>query len=549
MRSHRRRHMFTVLLTAVILFAATVTPAASAPSAQAVPPRIDASIARAGSYNRASPADAPYEFTELQTKVTVWADDRGEVIMQQKIRNISSEPITDFSWGFGFGDTSYEPILAWDAFGVLTHHVTHGDGGITITADFRQPLFPNNEYQFALTVSIAGMTETTANDGNAHWSVSPGAQVRSFVHGVTLPLSANIRTIVPEPTSRVQSYIEWRRSNSGNSIDVDITYGLRNDIPNVPLFLQGDPAWGGDTWYTYDPDTPGETIRKWGCNLTSAAMLINYYAAANGATGRTTPGQFNTWIRSKGITSVSAIYAAAMSYAKELGVPFHMPDNPILAQGAGSDQRLRTYMRTGNPVILRVNAASASGIHFVVATGITTYNGQSTYTIHDPVYGQTTLAQRYPAGYTQVNLFNSTSPDRRTLMSIIHSPAELVLTDPQGRRTGYDPTTGVAYAEIPGAVYVSDTIAPADDTGIQTAMDEKYVFVPSPIDGEYTVQVIGTASGEYLVEHVATDWTGNISAASVTGVTSEGQIDEEPVDYDGTIGVVLGRIYLPTVQR
>lgn len=490
-----------------------------------------------------------FEFIALKTTVAVWADDHGDIILEQRIRNIDSAPISEFSWGFNFGQTQYEPILAWDDTGELRHQVESTDTGIRVIAYLRQPLLQDQDYKFSVSVSTADMTETTGNNGLAHWTVSPGARVESHIHGVTFPLSSSIESVTPQPDSSVQSYREWRRSDTDSALEINVSYRMRDDIPGIPSLLQGDTRWGDNTWYTYPPNTAGETIRKWGCNLTSAVMLINYYAAATGSSSRTTPGDLNDWIRSNGIKSVSAIYPQALSYAKELGVELFMPDNAFLAPSASTSERLQTYLRTGNPVILRVNAASASGVHFVVATGITTFNGRETYTINDPVYGQTTVAERYPGGYTQVNLFNSTSPDRRTLMTIIHSPAELLVTDPQGRRTGKNPITGEEFNEIPGAVYVYNNIAPNTDNSKDEPLDEKYVFVPSPLDGEYKVSVIGIDTGGYLVENVATDWDGGISSAQFSGSTAEGQIDEQIVQYDGVLGVVKQQYYFPAIRR
>lgn len=538
-----------VLLTVAAIAVSALIPGADAQSAGLVGYHADAIIGQGNVAQLQHAQDVSFEFVELKTTMTVWADDKGDVVLQQRVRNTGSEPMTEFSWGFSFGESDYQPVRVWDEIGPLKYEVTEDQNGVSVKAIFRQPLQQNSEYQFAMTISIAGMTDTTGNDGLARWTVSPGARVRSFVHGVTLPLSASMQSITPQADKQVHSYLEWQRTDTSDPISVEISYTLRDDIPNVPDFLQKDDHWGSDTWYTYPPNTPYETIGKWGCNLTSVAMLINYYAESTGATARTTPGQLNAWIRSKGIDSVSAIYPAAMSYAKELGVSLYMPENPYLSSGSAGTQRLNTYLRTGNPVILRVNAASASGIHFVVATGIVNQNGQTTYTINDPIYGRITVADKYPEGFTQVNLFNSTSPDQRTLMSIIHSPAELVVVDPQGRRTGIDPITGEEFNEIPGAVYVRNNIAPATDEGEQEPLDEKFVFVPSPMDGAYLVRVIGTASGSYRVENVATDWDGGISSAEFTGVTSVGQVDEQTVSYDGILGMPTQWVFLPTILR
>ena len=43
--------------------------------------------------------------------------------------------------------------------------------------------------------------------------------------------------------------------------------------------------------------------------------------------------------------------------------------------------------------------------------------------------------------------------DESEIDILFHSPGELVLTDPQGRRTGFDPLTNTSYDEIPQGTY------------------------------------------------------------------------------------------------
>jgi hypothetical protein len=511
----------------------------------------EASLGNAADQPAIMPADTGLEYVSLKITVAVWADRKGDIVIEQNIRNIGSEPLREFTWNFNFGSNTYDPIRVWDESGALTYTRTETQNGIQVTTRLRSAVQPQQDYRFNVGISVASMVSTQGDSGAARWGVSPGARVQSFVHGVTLPLNATIGSISPPPTSRRQSYVEWRRENSDQGIGIEALYTLNNDIPRTPLFLQKGSPWGTDTYYTWADGTKGETIGKWGCNLTSAAMLINYYSEATGGTFRTNPGQLNSWIRSQGISSVSAIYTAAMSYARANNVPMYMPDNPFVAGDTDANrQRLNTYLRTGNPVILQVRETSSpSGLHFVVAKGVTTAGGRSTYAIHDPVYGAETLVDHYNGTFSQLNLFNSTSPDQRTLMSIVHSPAELVLIDPLGRRTGYDPINKIEYAEIPGAVYVREQITPDSAEGSQAPLEEKYVFVPSPETGTYRLQVIGTGKGKYVVENVATNWNGVLSETQFSGQATVGSKRTQRIEFTGEVGLVEAHLYLPSIRH
>lgn len=536
MRRSQGRLIVAVLITTLI---AAVVPSTTPARTQAILPQ--PSIV-AGRLSPSTVAQEPgYEYLSLKTTIAVWADGRGDIVVDQAIKNTGTEAILEHRWEILFGPIDYEPVLAWDPVGVLQHQIEPLADGIEIVVPFRYALMPGEEYQFAFSFSAASMADVVGDMGTASLQVSPGSTVQHFALGMILPLSASILTIDPQESNRINTDLEWQRSNTNADLRIEVTYQLSDQIPNVPLFYQTDDRWAGETWYTYPLGTPGETVSKWGCNLTSAAMLINYFAATQGSSFRTNPKELNAWIRRHGITKVHAIYSAALSYARENQVRMYMP-----VPSTGNEQDLRNYLRTGNPVILRVPAgASPSSVHFVVATGITTYQGTPTYSIHDPLDGATSLAQQ-GRNYNQVNLFNSTSPDQRTLMTIVQSPVEILVTDPLGRRVGRDPVRGIDYAEIPGAIYERDALAPDAAGGRQAPLEEKYVLIVAPVDGRYQVRLTGTDTGAYGLEYVATDWDGRLSTARLTGSTHKGVVHDYSLAYDGIVGVTSGyRLFVP----
>ena len=83
------------------------------------------------------------------------------------------------------------------------------------------------------------------------------------------------------------SYIKYSGEN--------LMYAFFNAPLNVPLFLQTDPAWSNELYGSYQ--TQPNNIGKWGCYMTSAAMVVNYYAEQGLSTFRTDPGQFNLWLK------------------------------------------------------------------------------------------------------------------------------------------------------------------------------------------------------------------------------------------------------------
>ena len=88
------------------------------------------------------------------------------------------------------------------------------------------------------------------------------------------------------------------------------------------------------------------------------------------------------------------------------------------------------------------------------------------------------------------------------------TPAEILLTDPQGRRTGFDATAPFNETllinevhEIPRSNYTIEGIA--DNTG--GGEDEPFyreLYVHKPLPGRYIIQIIGRQNGEIGRAHV-----------------------------------------------
>lgn len=84
--------------------------------------------------------------------------------------------------------------------------------------------------------------------------------------------------------------------------------------------------------------------------------------------------------------------------------------------------------------------------------------------------------------------------------------AEILLIDPKGRKTGMNPLARGSYQEIPNSVYEIEGIDDdeTDEDGPSSGIIDIWC---QPEDGAYTLQVIGTADGEYELEVMGVDRT------------------------------------------
>ena len=106
-----------------------------------------------------------------------------------------------------------------------------------------------------------------------------------------------------------------------------------------------------------------------------------------------------------------------------------------------------------------------------------------------------------------------------------NGPVELILTDPQGRRTGYDPVQNTSFHDIPASNY-SKTLYRNQQSDQNSSTPEppslKALEMANQMPGEYTLEVVGTGSGDFTVFVRASDAAGNRITQSYTGTTAPG---------------------------
>lgn len=541
------RHAIAALLCMLLVLAATSAVAAPPPGASVV-----------GASGPLAPpplselAATSYRFERIQFGTVVWADGRGDVIIDLDLANLGIADWRSLAWTFGWSSGAYSQIRAWDSRGPLEVTTSRRGLLITVAPIFRAPVPVGSRYSFSLAITIGGMASGSGSDWRASWRTSSGSPVGEYVERLVLPSNAVVNSAVPPPASRQGNTLTWRAANAlpGWSFSLDVAYTLRERI-NAPLFLQRDPPWGGQAYGSYPDGDKVNTVGYWGCFMTAGAIVARYHADQQGAQPRITPEDLNQWLRENKRYDGNYFNPVALpDYARARGVTLsHLP---AITGGRtpANDSTLDEYLRSGNPVILKVPAPlSPSKIHFVVAVGRIMQGGEQTYAVIDPYYGETTLAARYGNTYTTIYPFAGSPSDARALSFSGHSPVELLVTDPLGRRAGLDPRTSRRYAEIPGAVYAALALVPAAGEGNQAADEVKNLTIYTPLDGEYTVEVIGTGAGPYTLVVLGADWRGRTAVLSRTGRATAGSVQKSTTTYAAATGLYPISVFLPAVQR
>ena len=403
----------------------------------------------------------------------------------------------------------------------------------------------------------SGQTNLTNNpawDGEPSWgpgevvspTPTPGPTTQPTVQPT--PTQTPQPTVTPGPTATTTP----RPTSTPSAGDIHL---------NVQPLRQDSVDWGGDVYDLYpEGDTnPKHSLAFLGCATTSAAMVLNYYGAALGLQ-QTTPKELDDWLAGNGgyIAEKHWIFwpqVVAFVHDQMKGMTLTLVQPPKVQT---TESRLDSALEKDIPPIVNVcyntNAADCWNKdlmkwHWVVVTG----KVGSDYTINDPSSWSGLNRQwlsQYPLWRlgTMVRYERGSSATFPSLWLYLCSPAEMLVTDSLGRRTGIDPTTGEEFSEIPGASYGDEYLSPADDSGGGT-MHTKVLVLPE--GGIYTVEVIGTGDGSYTLLAISSGDGGQPLSQSITRSVTPGQVDSYVLDYSPTDGdlELFQNTYLPLVLR
>ncbi len=274
------------------------------------------------------------------------------------------------------------------------------------------------------------------------------------------------------------------------------------------------------------------TISQKGCALTSIDMVMAYHGYG---------------------TDVGSLNDAVVSLGEDRGfnrfgdVVWPFPGDVTggqvaFIQGtAGSDDsELKQNICKYGPQVMgvKVNVDEDGRIyigHWVTVVGRT--EDDSAWKIYDPAGRTNTLA-----GYPYFNTYGATriyKGQQVTYVDLLNqvffqmfSPAELLITDPSGKKTGVDPISHKSYNGIPKAFYVAEGLDD-DETGQVDTEPTKIAGIASAAEGPYTLQVTGTGIGTYTLQTSRYDASGrfqDVSALNDIPITP-GEVHTYSVNY------------------
>ena len=320
----------------------------------------------------------------------------------------------------------------------------------------------------------------------------------------------------------------------------------------VPLYTQvwsPHPSWSETERWSNEPYAEGTdgnyycgwNIANCGCSITSMVMIGRFYGIEIGVDDSSAdPKNINDWLNDNhGYAGGDLYWNKAVEY---LGFVNEITDEKMATlelnhhNESHESSRIDDYVDSGKPIVARNDIFG----HYFVIDG----KSNDIYTVKDPCwYNTKTLndskdianhVQDYNNYFTKANLFSYLEAPRKIAASMhiyLASPAELVITDPNGKKLGRNPINDEIYDEILNSSYTIEGAIISSDNPSDEIHEKKVIYIPNPIDGLYNIQVIGTGDGDYTLTSFIYDNEGESREMIQKGSIVQNDIQKFELDY------------------
>ncbi len=431
-------------------------------------------------------------------------------------------------WFTGYDTNSYQGVLG------------------TISSNGRIVEFAFDEDQIIPYKIISGPDNTLWFDIWAYDSVSMIGKATTDANIVIYKVPNNV--IVNRITLSADNKI-WFINNRHNKIGYFDPRATTNEILNVPYFSQNDEPWGSSEYdHAKFLGLKGAlaTMDRWGCAVTSVAMILRYHNINEMIDGSVIdPGTLNVWLKNnKGYSYGFGkdgwySYLNWPSIGKLTNLLYNSGKSNIKLEhkraypSTASIKLLNDDLTVGNsfgpfPDILYVN----NNGHFVVVKGLL----DDTYAINDPEWGYETL-NSFNNSYSQIDRFVPSQTNLSYITIVVNPDVEILVTDGYGRKTGKIIQDGqvLEYNEIPNATYafsapIENTDSSGDSQMLGTGVNE--FLLPVPDDGGYEVALTGLESSFYSLNISTFQKDGANDLVEVYGSFTPGQSNNINIQYN-----------------
>lgn len=294
---------------------------------------------------------------------------------------------------------------------------------------------------------------------------------------------------------------------------------------NVPYFSQNALPWG-PTEYDHANSLSftnlfgSATMDRWGCVVTSAAMILRYHGMVQMIDGsELTPGTVNNWLKThqgystggNGLGTYSSIIWGKISELtrdlKAAGKSIVELEHYWPSHNETTTQLLKDDISLRNsPSILGVNGNS----HYIVAKGF----NDNTFLVNDPEWEYPDLTNFSNDTYGDAHRYIRSNTDLSSIELIVNPNIEILVTDSQNRKTGKIVQDGVTsvYNDIQDARYnFEPPLANPNENGVFEELGtgvNRFIY-SKPENDEYKITLSSKNSDTYTLNIITFEVDGD----------------------------------------
>lgn len=257
----------------------------------------------------------------------------------------------------------------------------------------------------------------------------------------------------------------------------------------VVYISQLNSLWANDIYDSANKWSNNPYISRWGCALTSASMVLNFYGF------NTNPKNLNEWLKSQtdGYLGNGLVNWLALSRFSNLNKTTDIP--ALEYRRFGNNQNdLITELKNGSPPILKEQG------HYVVAKS----QLPSSFGINDPAFSERVTLNSYGNSYLAMNSFRRTNTDLSYIMLTIDPKFAIRVFDDGGN-------------EILDHTFIEEGLVDDADASQNTSGSISVFQLPTPREGIYKVNLSGNP-GQYDLNFYAYDKDANVKKLIKSGV-------------------------------
>ncbi len=345
------------------------------------------------------------------------------------------------------------------------------------------------------------------NNGTYHFKIN------LFSNKIEINIDGNLIATFPEGVPLFQNSNAGLAASAGGieSSEVwfdnlKITEISSNNSLNVPDIKQYSAPWGTqeyDTASSWNPVPQNKTISRWGCALTSATMVLQYYGHD------VSPEELNTYLKNhNGFTRQGGVIWPAVTKFTKINDTEESPSLEFTYHSVNDAEIINELETNKRPTIFKLQKTTNHATHFILGKGKKEKdnpNDLQDYFVNDPASSTNSKLSDSKVDFNmelvKYGVFTPSHTDLSYIVLFVDPNVNLKVFDANGNEI------------TDGYLFEGPIIDGVDKTSLGGSGLNAFYY-PKPQNGTYKVEVTG--QGSYQLDSYLYDQNGDVNVKHTT---------------------------------